>query len=189
MALDFTYYGSVDEAESYFAMRLHEYAWREAEPADKPKALYAATQIIDNLNFKGDRHTVWLLKQSLTPLWATPGDTFESTILCEQRKAQIRAAEEQQPLEFPRGSDTDVPAAILRACYEIAYSLLDGKDPEMELENLEVTAHGYGEVRTHYERGQVPIEHLLNMVPNAVAWNLLRPFLRDGDAVRLSRVC
>ena len=188
MSLDFSFYGTLNEAELYFAMRLHEYAWTEAAPADKPKALYQATQIIDNLNFKGDRHTVWLLKQSLTPLWASPGDTFESTSLCEQRRAQIRTAEEQQPLEFPRGSDTAVPDAILRACYEIAYSLLDGKDPEMELENLEVTAHGYGEVRTHYERGQVPIEHLLNFCPNAQAWNLLRPFLRDGDQIRLSRM-
>jgi len=187
MAMDFSYYGDMTEAEQYFAMRLHEHAWCEADPRDKPKALYAATKIIDNLNFKGHRHTVWVLIQSLRPNY-DPTDIFVSEWLMREREAQLRAAEEQQPLEFPRGSDTVVPETIRRACYEIAYSLMDGKDPEMELENLQVTAHGYGEVRTHYERGQVPIEHLINMVPNPIAWNLLRPFLRDGDAVKLSRI-
>jgi len=187
MAMTFDFYGTVADADAYFAMRLHEHAWSEADASDKPKALYAATQIIDALNFKGDRHTVWLLKQTMPTLFY-PSDPFLSTQIIEQQAAQLRAAEEAQPLEFPRGPDTAVPSTILRACYEIAHSLLDGKDPELELENLQVTSHGYGEVRTHYERGQVPIEHLLNMCPNAVAWNLLRPFLRDGDALKLSRI-
>ena len=185
--LDLSYYGTLDEAESYFAMRLHEHAWRNAEPEDKPKALYQATRIIEALNFKGHRHTVWVLLQTLAIKY-DPVDPFISTKLDEQRQAQIRAAEQEQPLEFPRGPDTEVPEAVRRACYEIAYSLLDGKDPEMELENLQVTSHGYGEVRAHYERNQVPIQHLINMVPNPIAWNLLRPFLRDADALRLSRI-
>ena len=101
---------------------------------------------------------------------------------------QERAADASQELEFPRGADTAVPEAIRRAEYELAYSLLDGVDPQMELENLSVTAQGYAEVRTHYERNMVPIEHLINLVPNPLAWSLLKPFLRDDQAVRLSRV-
>ena len=90
-------------------------------------------------------------------------------------------------MEFPRGSDTVVPDAIVMAEYELAYSLLDGMDPQMELENLMVTAQGYAEVRTHYERNMVPIEHLINLVPNPLAWSLIKPFLRDDQALRLSR--
>ena len=60
--LDLSYYGTLAEAEQYFGMRLHEHAWREADPRDNPKALYGATRIIDNLNFKGHRHTVWVLE-------------------------------------------------------------------------------------------------------------------------------
>ena len=83
---------------------------------------------------------------------------------------------------------TIVDAYIRRATYEIAHSLLDNKDPELELETLTVTSMGYGSVRTSYERNQVPIEHIVNLIPSALAFKLLRPFLRDDDAVKLSRV-
>ena len=185
--LNLSYYGTLEEAEQYFAMKLHSIAWSYADPTDKPKALYAATKIIDALNYKGVRHTVWVLLQSFVNVTA-PNDVFYDSQLARLREDQIREAEEEQPLEFPRGSDTVVPDEIRRACYEIAYSLLDGKDPEMELENLQVTAHGYGLVRTHYERSQVPQEHLLNGVPSVVAWNIIRPFLRDGHHQKLSRI-
>jgi hypothetical protein len=111
-----------------------------------------------------------------------------STLLHLATGEEIRAAEAEQVLEFPRGEDTVVPETIRRACYEIAYSLLDGKDPELELENLGVVSQGYSSVRTTYSRSQVPIEHLINGIPNALAWRLLKPFLRDGDAVKLTRV-
>ena len=172
MAINTDYYGTLQEAEDYFAMRLHETAWTSAPSADKPKALWAATQIIDTLNYKGYKHPVFLV------LDADPKATAEV----------IQAAEDDQVLEFPRGADTEVPEAIRRACYEIAHSLLDGKDPEMELENLGIISQGYGSVRTTYQRSQVPIEHLINGVPNAMAWRLIRPFLRDGDALKIIRV-
>ena len=87
-----------------------------------------------------------------------------------------------------RGADTEVPEAIRIAEYEIAYALLDGKDPELELENLAINAMGYGAVKTSYERSQLPIEHIINLVPSSVAWRLLKPFLRDSDALKLSRL-
>ena len=181
MAINFDYYGKQDgdtaaertaEATAYFAQRLHETAWSAASDANREKALVAATQIIDGLNFKGYKHGVYTLLDGNSA--TDPSD--------------IQAAEASQALEFPRGADTEVPEAIRRACYEIAYALLDGKDPELELENLSVESMGYGQVRTGYSRNQVPIEHIINMVPSSVAWRLLRPFLRDGDAVKLSRV-
>jgi hypothetical protein len=101
---------------------------------------------------------------------------------------QIQVAEAAQALEFPRGADTVVPEAIRIAAYEIAYALLDGKDPELELENLAVSAMGYGAVKTSYERSQLPIEHIINLCPSSSAWRLLRPFLRDSDALKLSRL-
>jgi hypothetical protein len=172
MAISLTYYGTLIEAEEYFNNRLHEVAWFSSAPADRPKALIAATLIIDALNFKGYKHTVYEL------LLATPTAT----------EAQIREQEAAQALEFPRGTDTEVPQAIRIACYEIAHSLLDGKDPEQELENLGVISHGFESVRTTYSRNQVPIDHLINGIPNAQAWRLIRPFLRDEDAIRLARV-
>ncbi len=172
MAVNLAFYGTMSEATEYFANRLHESAWSGASVQDRPKALIAATRIIDTLNFKGYKHSVYALLEA---------DAAAS-------EAAIRAEEAAQALEFPRGADTEVPEAIRIACYEIAYSLLDGKDPEMELENLGIVSQGYESVRTTYSRSQVPIEHIVNGVPNALAWRLIRPFLRDEDAVRLARI-
>lgn len=172
MAIDASFYGTLDEADEYFANRLHETAWTDASANDRRKALAAGRGIIDTLNYKGSKHSVHALLQA---------NPFAS-------QDEIRAAEAGQPLEFPRGADTAVPEAIRVAGYEIAYALLDGKDPELELENLAVSAMGYGAVKTSYERSQLPIEHIINLVPSSVAWRLLKPFLRDSDAMRLSRL-
>jgi hypothetical protein len=184
--IDLSYYGTLAEAQQYFAMQLHSTAWDFAEPKDRPKALLAATKIIDALNYKGVRHTVYVLLQSMIRE-RDPSDVFYDTYLARLREDQLRAAELAQPLEFPRGSDTTVPADIRRACYECAIALLDGKDPQQELENLQITAMGMGLVRTHYERSQVPQRHILNGVPSFTAWCLLQPFLRDGSSLKVSR--
>jgi hypothetical protein len=170
--MNFDYYGTLQEANEYFDNRLHESAWYGARPADRPRALIAATRILDALNYKGNKHTVHVL------LDGSPSASDED----------IRAQEAAQPLEFPRGDDTEVPEAIRTACYEIAHSLLDGKDPELELENLGIVSQGYESVRTTFHRSQVPIEHIINGVPNALAWRLVRPFLRDEDAIKLARI-
>ena len=172
MSISTEYYGSVAEANEYFDMRLHEYAWTEADVADRPRALWSATQIIDTLAYKGHKAPVASLLES------SPLATAE----------EIRTANASQALEFPRGDDTIVPEEIRRACYEMAHALLDGKDPEQELENLGVISHGYSSARTTFSRSHQPIEHLVNGVPSALAWRLIRPFLRDDLAIRLSRV-
>src|SRR4051812_38647549 len=102
MAINTDYYGTLSEANAYFGSRLHETAWTDADVADRPKALWAATQIIDTLNYKGTKATVYTL------LAANPCAT----------QAEIRDAEDAQVLEFPRGTDTEAPEAIRRACYE-----------------------------------------------------------------------
>ena len=162
--------------------------WKEADPADKPKAMLAARRLIDNLNFKGDKHAVWIFHQQTPPPWRDSTNGAFDRQAAEIYHQAERNAEGSQPLEFPRGGDTVVPEAIRIAEYELAFSLLDGVDPQMELENLAVTAQGYAEVRTHFERNMVPIEHLINLVPNPLAWSLLKPFLRDEQALKLSRV-
>lgn len=172
MAINSDFYGTVAEAHGYFELRLHEKAWSKASAKKREQALWGATRIIDTLNFKGNKAAVHSLLKS------NANATDE----------QIRVAEASQPLEFPRGADSEVPESIRVACYELAHSLLDGKDPELELENLGITSHGFSSLRTTFSRDQVPIEHLINGVPNAHAWRLLRPFLRDGDAIKLSRV-
>jgi hypothetical protein len=166
------YYGTLCKANEYFENRLHEAAWFESNAADRPKALLRATQCIDALNYKGNVHSVWELLED------DPDATDE----------EIREAETEQTLEFPRGADTVAPVTIEVACYECAHALLDGVDPDAELEQLSVVSQGVASVRTTYNRSQQPIEHLLHGIPSATAWRYLKPFLRDGDKIKLSRV-
>lgn len=166
------FYGDITDAQDYFDNRLHEVAWSEASASDRVKALIAATNIIDQLNFKGEKSVVHTL------LVDDPDATEE----------EKRIADQTQSLEFPRGTDIVVPESIRTATYEMAHSLLDGKDPEIELEALGITSQGYGSLRTTYNRQQSPIEHLVNFVPSPMAWRWIRPFLRDEDAIILSRI-
>ena len=161
MAIDATFYGTLEEADEYFANRLHETAWSEASANDRRKALVAARGIIDALNYKGNKHSVYTLLQ------ANPSATQDAD----------QGGRGQPALGVSRGADTEVPEAIRVAAYEIAHALLDGKDPELELENLAVSTMGYGAVKTSFERSQLPIEHVINLVPSSAAWRLLEAFL------------
>lgn len=178
MPFNTTYYGLLVEADEYFDNRLHEWAWATASASDKKKALIKARRLIDGLCYKGYKHTVYEVMEQ----WG------EGTEIDDDKRAEIRAAELAQPSEFPRGPDFVVPEDIRIAQYELAHSLLDNKDPELELETLAVTSQTYGGVKTMYQREQLPLEHLINLIPNAVAWRRLRPYLRDGDVINLSRV-
>lgn len=173
----YTYYGTISEANDYFDNRLHEEAWYGAVVLDRERALIKARQIIDNLNFKGLKHSTYLV------VYDTDGE-----LIADVTDAEIRAAEASQDMEFPRDADTLIPAQIKFAQWEVAHALLDGIDPDLELENLGIVSQGMASVRTTYNRNHTQIEHLMNGVPSAAAWRYLRPFLRDGDAIKLSRV-
>jgi hypothetical protein len=167
-----SYYGTLVKAAEYFATRLHTSAWDDSSTTDRQKALYMATRYINRLNFKGQKAAVY------TFIEANP----------EATAAEIRAADASQELDFPRDMDTVTPSDIELACYELTLALLDGVDPDTELENLGIETHSYAGVRTAYNRDQQPIEHLIHGIPSALAWRYLKPFLRDGKQYRLSRV-
>lgn len=165
-------YVSLSVAQSYFDTRLHEIAWTDASPGDREKSLLAASRIIDRLNFKGQKKTVY--------------DVYTANNQATQ--LELNAASQEQALQFPRDTDTEIPEEIKIACLEIAYALLDGIDPDLELENLAIVSHGYASVRTTFARTQNPQEHLNAGVPSATAWRYLKPFLREPGGIILSRV-
>ena len=88
---------------------------------------------------------------------------------------------------FPRFGQTDVPNDIIFACCEIALALLDGINPEFELENLSQTSTKYANVSTTFNRDSLP-EHILAGVPSSTAWRYLKPWLQDNRNVTLVRV-
>lgn len=174
----YEYYGTVNEANTYFGYRLYSNAWSGANTTDRTNSLIAATQIIDRLNFAGCKASVYSVKYDSTGNLIDP----------QPSDSVVRFAYLYQPLEFPRGTDTNVPDEIKMACWEIAYALLDGIDPDLEMENLAVTGQTIAGVRSTYDRNNVQVEHIANGIPSAKAWRLLKPFLRDASAIRLSRI-
>jgi len=96
-------------------------------------------------------------------------------------------ADEDQEKQFPRYGDTTVPLDIQYACAEGAFALLDGIDPERELELLGMKSQGLASARSTFDRSFAP-EHFLAGIPSAMAWNYLKPYLIDPENVQITRV-
>ncbi len=155
-------YGTYTEGDTYFATRLYVSAWTEAANANKTIALAEASMRIDRLKFSG-----------------------------------ILVADDQE-LEFPRyyldydGTDNGpegdevIPDDIQYACFELAFALLDDKDPDLELENLTVLSHKFDKIATG-KSGQI-LQHVLAGIPSATAWRYLLPYLTSGRTLKLNRV-
>jgi hypothetical protein len=96
-------------------------------------------------------------------------------------------AYESQPLQFPRGRDTEIPVAIEEATYELALVLLKGINPDTERDNLYKQTQVYGPVRTDYKSGSVPL-YIVHGIPSPTAWNLLYAYLQPRLGLQLCRV-
>jgi hypothetical protein len=82
---------------------------------------------------------------------------------------------------------TTVPQDIKDAVCENAYALLDGKDPEMEFENLTMVNQQYGNIRSTYNR-DVSMPHIEAGIVSMTAWRLIEPYLDVSKQLKLSRV-
>lgn len=92
-----------------------------------------------------------------------------------------------QEQQWPRGLSSTIPDAIKFACAEIALSLLDGADPDIELENLRLIDNDYGQLKTKYNPKDKP-EWIVAGIPSIRAWRFLKPYLRVNQNVRIKRV-
>lgn len=92
----------------------------------------------------------------------------------------------EQEHQFPRGDDTEVPQDILDATCELALALLDGVDPNLEIEVLSQTQGGIEGARVSRDTSYVQ-PHIRAGIPSIQAWTLLLPFLRDPNDGDLSR--
>lgn len=88
--------------------------------------------------------------------------------------------------EFPRGTETTVPTDVRDASIEVAFALLDGVNPDLERENLNVISQGLSSARTNYDRSFADAR-IAAGVPSMIAWSLLLPYLRDGQQIATLR--
>lgn len=164
-------YGTLVEANQYHALRLHTGPWDNAPPSERTAALNQATELIDQFNYLDQKHSVWLL------CGANPDPTTE----------ELREVELSQPLEFPRGDSPVVPKEIEWATYLIAQALLSGRDPDADLEALNVRSAAYMGVKTTHDR-QMYMEHTSHLIPSPEAFTLIRSFFREETNFTTKRV-
>lgn len=151
-------YVTLDEAQAYFDdARLNAESWDDSTSDLQLKATKQATRAIDRLSFKGCR------------------------------------ALSTQPNEFPRNIsgpcsiiNTVVPDDIKIACCELALTLLDGVDPDLEEEDLGSQSDGYATIRITSDPN-VRKDHIKAGIPSVTAWKHLLPYLNDPLAIHIRR--
>lgn len=173
-----SYYGTISEANTYFGERLYTDAWDQATADNRVKALKQATRIIDSLNYKGVKATVYDI------LYDADGDRVSP----EPTEDQIITADQTQELEFPRGKDASVPEEIEWATYELAFALLEGFNPDNAADELRVIKQSYASVGTTYAEDDISMEYLLFGIPNGTVWRWIKPRLVDSRSIKIRRV-
>jgi hypothetical protein len=139
------------------------------------------------------RANAYFSKRLNTKAWdnAVYGDREAALIMATRAIDRLNFAGDKndstQDLQFPRGDDTEVPASVEYANYELALTFLDEVDMDQEIQTLGVLSETYSGMRTTYDADYVN-EHIRAGIPSIEAWEYLRPFLRDPTQVRISRV-
>lgn len=93
-------------------------------------------------------------------------------------------ASSSQTYQFPRNDDTTVPTDIHIAILYIAISFLDGRDPDYEIENINIKEQNVGGVRSKHGE-TVASDHIRAGVISPTAWRHLSPYLRDNNTFGL----
>lgn len=90
-----------------------------------------------------------------------------------------------QANEFPRGTNTTVPQDIKDAACELAFSLLDGRDVDAEIDASAISSSSTGDASV--DSKDFTLEHVRAGIPSSVAWALLKPYFRDPNGVVVVR--
>jgi hypothetical protein len=92
----------------------------------------------------------------------------------------------EQDLEFPRDGDIDIPQCIKDACCMCALKFLEGYSIDDARDEERISSQGYGSVRQSTRDLALP--YLAAGIPSAEAWDLLLPYLVQGNAVHMDRI-
>lgn len=182
-------YVTLPEANFYFSNRLFSDLWFDQDNNTKLVALRDSTRRIDRLNFAGDKLDDTQLLQfprKMTPVVTVSGFGFSFALPDQDEPTDIITGVDIGEEETSLIIDVDVPADIKAACCEIAIALLDGRDPDLDIEQLIVDSQSYSGVRTSYTR-KIALEHVRAGIPSALAWSYLKPYLRDFRNLYVSR--
>lgn len=156
------FYGTPQGGDVFMTRRVHSWDWTNATLAEKVRAITNASQLVDKFNFIG--HKVESDQFLQFPRQRTKSDGTIITI-----------------------HNGQIPTPIIEAVYLIAEALLSGRNPEADFEGLITKVETFGPIRTEYERGRGPQEHLANLIPSPDAWQRIKPFLEINTGFDLNR--
>ncbi len=186
------YYGSLVNAENYFKTRLNTQQWDFAERDERVAALSMATRVMETLHYKGHKAVQAqplffprTIDGTVIPCTCSCCPDITGSITDFTAGCNLYGFPPICPDPTPTGTPV-IPGEIEVAAYEIALCFLNGFDPEIEARNLSVTSQGYAGARSSYDRTFIQ-DHLRAGVPSALAWSILRPYLADPQALRLTR--
>lgn len=112
---------------------------------------------------------------------------YEATERIDRLKFRGTRTTPTQVLAFPRDGEIVIPNVIKKACCEVAYELLDGREPDFEVEEGRILSESYSGVRMNNNPGYV-LDHINAGIPSLLAWSYLKPYLVDPFARSLVRV-
>jgi len=110
-----------------------------------------------------------------------------ATILINRLEFEGDKTVSTQDDEFPRDGDVVVPVEIEYAAYEISRELLRGRDPEQEYQLRGSARLGLNRVSLESKPGYIS-EARLHSIPSIIAWDLIKPFLTEGDNINIQRI-
>jgi hypothetical protein len=158
-----TPYIGITDAQAYFDdARLNAESWDNSTSDLQLKALKSATTMINRLNFKG------------------------SKAVSSQPNEFPRQYNRQNLSETPVTIPTTTPVDIQIACCELALSLLDGVDPDLEEDSLGAITEAYATARMTSDPS-VRKDHIRAGIPSVLAWKHLLPYLNDPMDLHLRR--
>ena len=70
----------------------------------------------------------------------------------------------------------------------MAWSLIDGRDTELEFDNLTVISKRFGPVLTTSVTSSANRAHIAAGIPSFEAWKLLLPYMKDPSVLTVKRV-
>lgn len=156
-------YVDILEAQAYFDdVRMNAEAWYNSNSDQQLKALKNATLMIDRLNFKGAKVNVSQVREF-------------------PRIAGRRRSEHVVYLV-----PVEIPDDIKIACCELALTLLDGVDPDLEEEDLGSITEAYATVRVTSDP-TIRKDHVKAGIPSTQAWKHLVPYLNDPMELHVTR--
>ena len=109
-----------------------------------------------------------------------------ATVIINQLNFKGAKTEKTQDNQFPR-DDLEIPDDIKYACTDIALSILDGVDMELEYQSTFDLVQSVSNIKHAQDTTQVPA-HIQSGVPSLNAWNKLIPYLRSPYDISIKRV-